>query len=386
MKKLKIFVLILIMIILVTVFGNYSFANDDVVTLNIEQGRIKITPTGYSIEGGEEIKFDGQYVITGTRSDVDILEINNETGSEFNVDVTLKNTNMLSSSAWGTMFVIRGNSPVNIDLAIVGNCTIQSQGWAPIYSQNDAKVKMIIDDTNGNLSLENRYIMSDLIMGTRLHVENQNGDVLNKLGQVVSVPQDSLKLKSEATCEENEIWTYICPVCGEEEEREIKGTATGHDYEPTYNWREDGKKCTLNLVCKNDKKHIISDVEMKIEKEVLKEPTCTEKGITKYTATATVDGVKYQDSIEKEDIEATEEHNYIEGVCSICGKKDPSSDMEEENKFFIEDNKENREKEEKIEENINNPKTSDSIYTYIAMLIISLIALTITFKMKANKK
>ena len=44
-KKLKI-IIFLLMTISIALFGNPSFANEDVVTLDISQGRIKITPTG----------------------------------------------------------------------------------------------------------------------------------------------------------------------------------------------------------------------------------------------------------------------------------------------------------------------------------------------------
>ena len=302
---------------------------------------------------------------------------------------------MLTSGTWGTMFVIRGNSPVNIDLKIVGNCTIQSLGWAPIYSQNDAKVKIVINETNGSLDLQNLYTWDNLINGTRIHVENQNGDVINSSGQAVQVPEESLRLKSKATCEENEIWTYTCPVCGEEEEREKEGTAIGHNYEAKYNWKEDGKMCKLDLICKNDNTHIINDIEMEISEEILRKPTCIEKGITKYIATTTIDGVEYHDSIEKIDIEEIEQHNYVNGICSVCGKQDPLGNKEENNTSTDNDNNEKEEveikeeqieKEEVIDENIDNPKTSDNIYVYVSILIFSFIGLGITFKMKTNKK
>lgn len=343
MKKLKILILTLIMVISMIIFANYSYADENEVTLDISQGNIKITPTGYSIGGGEEIEFNGKYIITGTRTDVDILEIYNETGSEFSVDITLDNVKMYASSIWGTMFGIKGNSPVNIDLTIVGDCTIQSLGWAPIYSQNTAKVKIIIDDSNGSLTLQNTsgIYAENRILGEDIYVENIDGYVYNSKGEKIE---------------------------------------TEHDYEATYNWSEDGKQCILNLICKKDNTHTISDVDMNIEEEIVKEPTCIEEGITKYTATATVDGVEYQDSIEKTDIEATGEHNYIDGVCSVCGEQNTLSNEEGENS--VDNSNEQENIEEEVQEDTNNPKTSDTSYVYVSMLIVSIIGLTIIFKIK----
>ena len=59
----------------------------------------------------------------------------------------------------------------------------------------------------------------------------------------------------------------------------------GHDWgEVTYDFAEDGKTCTAKRVCKNDAAHV-ETANATITSEVTKDPTCTEKGETTYTAT-----------------------------------------------------------------------------------------------------
>ena len=51
-------------------------------------------------------------------------------------------------------------------------------------------------------------------------------------------------------------------------------------------------------------------------------PTCTEKGVTVYTAKVTFEGKDYTATLELTDIPAAG-HHYEDGVCTVCGEKDP---------------------------------------------------------------
>ena len=60
----------------------------------------------------------------------------------------------------------------------------------------------------------------------------------------------------------------------------------GHSWgEPEYTWESDGSNCTAKRICQNDSKHIQTEGAYTIETNVKKQPTCTEKGVTEYTAT-----------------------------------------------------------------------------------------------------
>lgn len=119
---------------------------------------------------------------------------------------------------------------------------------------------------------------------------------------------------ADATCKAPK----TCTICGATE-----GEALGHNWGATsYKWSEDGKACTATRVCKNDASHT-ETAEATVTSEVEKEPTCTESGITKYTAAFDVDWAETQTN-SKADIEALG-HSWVDAdcdtpkTCSVCG-------------------------------------------------------------------
>lgn len=135
--------------------------------------------------------------------------------------------------------------------------------------------------------------------------------------------------KKDATCTVDgteEYWT--CEICGkhfsdEEGKMEIELSDTvisklGHSYgESVWIWSEDGKSCTVTLTCVNDASHV-ETLAATITSKVKTPATCTEKGITEYSASVSFNGNTYTDIKEVADIPATS-HHYIEGKCSVCG-------------------------------------------------------------------
>ena len=140
--------------------------------------------------------------------------------------------------------------------------------------------------------------------------------------------------KKDATCiaEGNtEYWT--CGSCGnhfsdEEGKTEIELSATvipatGHSYgEPVWNWSEDGKNCTVTFICANDDSHRETP-RVTVSSKVKTPATCTEKGVTEYTATAEFNGKIFTDTKAVADIAQTA-HNYKDGKCTVCGAADPA--------------------------------------------------------------
>ena len=111
--------------------------------------------------------------------------------------------------------------------------------------------------------------------------------------------------------------------------------ATGHSYgEPEWNWTEDGKSCTVTFTCEKDATHKETP-EVEVTPEVKKAATCTETGVTTYTATVKFNGETYTDSKDVADIPATghklskteekaatctETGNKEYWTCETCGK------------------------------------------------------------------
>ena len=98
--------------------------------------------------------------------------------------------------------------------------------------------------------------------------------------------------------------------------------AIGHSYgKPVWNWSEDGKTCTATFTCEKDETHKESP-EVTVTSEVKTPATCTEKGVTTYTATVEFNGQTYTDTKDVADIPAIG-HSYESGKCTVCGAADP---------------------------------------------------------------
>ena len=142
-------------------------------------------------------------------------------------------------------------------------------------------------------------------------------------GKMVQTP------KKDATCTVDGTEEYwMCEICGKHFEdesgtipttpEENKIQATGHSYgEPVWNWSEDGKTCTVTFTCEKDETH--KETPKVIVTSAEKTPgTCTETGVTTYTATVEFNGNTYTDTKEVADIPATG-HSYDNGKCTVCG-------------------------------------------------------------------
>ena len=130
-------------------------------------------------------------------------------------------------------------------------------------------------------------------------------------------------VKTPATCTEAGVTTYTATV-------EFNGKtytdtkdladipATGHSYgKPVWNWSEDGKTCTVTFTCEKDENHKESP-KVDVTSAVKKPATCTETGVTTYTATVEFNGQTYTDTKDVADIPATG-HSYDNGKCTVCG-------------------------------------------------------------------
>ena len=86
---------------------------------------------------------------------------------------------------------------------------------------------------------------------------------------------------------------------------------------PVWSWSEDGKTCTVTFTCEKDENHKESP-KVDVTSAVKKPATCTETGVTTYTATVEFNGQTYTDTKDVADIPATG-HSYDNGKCTVCG-------------------------------------------------------------------
>lgn len=91
---------------------------------------------------------------------------------------------------------------------------------------------------------------------------------------------------------------------------------------PVWNWSEDGKTCTVTFTCQNDETHKETPA-VTVTSAVKTSATCTETGVTTYTATVEFNGRTHTDTKDVADIPATG-HSYENGKCTVCGGIDPA--------------------------------------------------------------
>lgn len=129
---------------------------------------------------------------------------------------------------------------------------------------------------------------------------------------------EHIHIGGTATCED----PAVCEDCGRS-----YGDALGHTYgEPEWSWSEDGKTCTVTFTCSNDETHKEIQ-EAKVTLAGQTPATCTEAGVTTYTATVEFNGQTYTDTKDVADIPATG-HSYENGKCTVCGAIDPNFTLE----------------------------------------------------------
>lgn len=122
-----------------------------------------------------------------------------------------------------------------------------------------------------------------------------------------------------ATCEEAGETQHTCTLCGETNVETV--AAKGHSYAPQWTWNGTSS-AHATLVCKNDNTHKVENLNGTVEVTTTA-PTCLEVGKNTYIASANYRGVTYTDTLVNS-IEATLEHNYLDGACTKCLSLDPS--------------------------------------------------------------
>ena len=191
------------------------------------------------------------------------------------------------------------------------------------------------------------------------------------------------EVKTPATCTETGVTTYTATVeFNGQTYTDTKDVAdiptTGHSYgAPVWSWSEDGKTCTVTFTCANDETHKES-AEVTVTSEVKTHATCTETGVTTYTATVEFNGQTYTDMKEVADIPATG-HSYEDGKCTVCGAADPDYKP-------TESGNENSDSSETGE--TTSPETGDNsnMMLWIAVMLAAGTALTGTILYSRKRK
>lgn len=91
--------------------------------------------------------------------------------------------------------------------------------------------------------------------------------------------------------------------------------------DPVWKWETDNSAATTAFTCEKDQTHT-ETVNAVITKTVTKPATCTDEGVTTYTAKVEFNGKTYTDVKSLSNIAKTA-HTYENGKCTVCGAVDP---------------------------------------------------------------
>lgn len=118
------------------------------VTLNISDGAIKITPTGYTQNGGDEIAFTGKYIITGSVECDTPLSFSNETDEAVEYDVTFDNAHILGGEYCSAITFKDGSiSDITVNITNKGTSEVRAWGGASFQNQISGNVKVTVNIT-----------------------------------------------------------------------------------------------------------------------------------------------------------------------------------------------------------------------------------------------
>ena len=121
---------------------------EETKTLNISEGAIKITPTGYTQNGGNEIAFTGKYIITGSVECDTPLSFSNETDEAVEYDVTFDNAHILGGSYCSAITFKDGSiSDITVNITNKGTSEVRAWGGASFQNQISGNVKVTVNIT-----------------------------------------------------------------------------------------------------------------------------------------------------------------------------------------------------------------------------------------------
>ena len=193
---------------------------------------------------------------------------------------------------------------------------VHFDGDVPNVGKNTFSRSILIDDVIFGYYPSNNSTWQDVIKGTGF-----GGGEFRWVAAVGNCPHKRCvyndRIETPATCTEDGCVAKIkwCTDCYREVSRtNIKLPALGHDWDiPVITFSEDGKAAEAEFCCKNDETHTYT-MDATVVGEISTPATCTDKGTTKYTATAKYQGISGSAVKYVKDLEMINTHTWKEPV------------------------------------------------------------------------
>lgn len=153
-KRNRLFAIILAVFVMAIV-APMAFAADEVVTIDLANGNVTITETGYSIDGGAETAFTGDYVFTGKNDETKMANVIQINSVAENTDITLKDVEIAQ----------KGPACINslVDLTLEATGSVKMSNPSPVINSDGKKIEIKGD---ADISVTTGTQFADVTNGT----------------------------------------------------------------------------------------------------------------------------------------------------------------------------------------------------------------------------
>ncbi|WP_400240789.1 InlB B-repeat-containing protein [Methanomethylophilus alvi] len=329
----------------IKVTGIYKNGTYNNVTIAPSVGDGTVTLSGMTIKGNLYIKGGGSNSVILENSTVEGTTTINKTGGEpprlvadnsETGNVVLESDAILESkndSAYGTVSVFDSNLTVQGNETVIEN--VQLEGEVGL-DYNGGRIDSVTVGESVNVTTNTPDSVEALPFQTSDPEGPTEVNVNDKPVGVVTVPStpepsphthlftyeakwpaipgDIVTVKGSCSCDSVAIHKYKPTETSRDVFCDQEGSATysiehngttyehtyvleeiGHNYVMTAQWSNDHSECGMTFTCNNDKQHVLV-VDATVTTSIVSEHSCTEDGVTVYTATYELDGKEYTDT------------------------------------------------------------------------------------------
>ncbi len=132
MKNTNKLLAIILAIFMMAVIAPMAFAAEDTVTIDLANGNVTISATGYSINGAAETPFTGDYIITGKNDETKMANVIQINSVADGTDITLKDVDITQKGSPCVM--------LNTDITLNATGTVKLTNTSPTISANGKNV------------------------------------------------------------------------------------------------------------------------------------------------------------------------------------------------------------------------------------------------------
>lgn len=137
MKKTNKLLAILLAVFVMAIVAPMAFAADEVVTIDLANGNVVITETGYSIDGGAETAFTGDYIFTGKNDETKMADVIKINSLAEGTDITLKDVEIAQKGPYCIYSLV--------DLTLEATGSVKMSNMVPVICADGKNIEITGD-------------------------------------------------------------------------------------------------------------------------------------------------------------------------------------------------------------------------------------------------